>query len=113
MTTHPVPEPRPDDSAPRTVTVPVEGELDHENCEDFLRTVAERLAAAPGAEVLRVDCRGMSLCDSMGLSVLLQIRRDMDAAGRRLLLDHRPAQLDRLLHLTGTADYLCADRPPA
>ncbi|RKE17376.1 STAS domain-containing protein [Streptomyces sp. TLI_171] len=102
--------PRPaEEAAHRTVTVRVDGELDHETCADLLRAVAEQLAARPGARMVRVDCRGMSLCDSMGLSALLQLRRDADAAGRRLVLDRRPAHLDRLLHLTGTAAYLLAD----
>ncbi|MFC8720411.1 STAS domain-containing protein [Kitasatospora sp. NPDC057198] len=96
---------------PRTVTVPVEGELDHESCEGLVREVTLHLAARPPVEVIRVDCAGMTLCDSMGLSALLQIRRDVDAAGRRLRFDRRPAHLDRLLHLTGTAGYLLADGP--
>ncbi|WP_033223192.1 STAS domain-containing protein [Kitasatospora phosalacinea] len=96
---------------PRTATVPVEGELDHESCEGLVRAVTSHLAARPPVEVVRVDCADMTLCDSMGLSALLQIRRDVDAAGRRLRLDHRPAHLDRLLRLTGTADYLLADPP--
>ncbi|MFD7736082.1 STAS domain-containing protein [Kitasatospora phosalacinea] len=110
MSTRPEPHPVPG-SGPRTVTVPVEGELDHESCEELVRAVTVHLAARPRVGVLRLDCAGMSLCDSMGLSALLQIRRDVDAAGGRLRLDHRPAHLDRLLHLTGTADYLLADRP--
>lgn len=97
--------------APRTVTVPVEGELDHESCEGLVRAVAVHLAARPRVDVVRVDCAGMTLCDSMGLSALLQVRRDVDAAGCRLRLDHRPAHLERLLHLTGTADHLLADGP--
>ncbi|BAJ26353.1 MULTISPECIES: STAS domain-containing protein [Kitasatospora] len=111
MSAHPVPPPGP--AAPhRAVTVRVEGELDHESCEELVRAVAAHLAAQPPYQVVRVDCAAMSLCDSMGLSALLQIRRDTDAAGRRLLLEHRPAHLDRLLRLTGTAAYLLADRAP-
>ncbi|MFJ4675422.1 MULTISPECIES: STAS domain-containing protein [unclassified Kitasatospora] len=111
MNAHPVPPPRPAAGATRTATVPVDGELDHESCGELVRAVAGHLAARPRVDVVRLDCGGMSLCDSMGLSALLQIRRDVDAAGRRLLLDHRPAHLERLLRLTGTADYLLADRP--
>ncbi|MEU5384001.1 STAS domain-containing protein [Kitasatospora cineracea] len=111
MSTSPVPPPRPTAGPSRTATVPVEGELDYESCGELLRAVAAHLAARPRVDVVRVDCGGMSLCDSMGLSALLQVRRDVDAAGRRLLLDHRPAHLERLLRLTGTADYLLTDRP--
>lgn len=111
MSTSPVPPPRPTAGPPRTATVPVEGELDHESCGELLRAVAAHLAARPLVDVVRVDCGDMSLCDSTGLSALLQVRRDVDAAGRRLLLDRRPAHLERLLRLTGTADYLLTDRP--
>ncbi|MGW4379119.1 STAS domain-containing protein [Kitasatospora sp. NPDC004531] len=96
---------------PVSVTVPVVGELDHESGDDLLAAVAAGLAGRPDAQVVRLDCHGMSHCDALGLSVLLQLRRDADAAGRRLFLDARPADLDRLLHLTGTAAYLLADHP--
>ncbi|MFJ5228534.1 STAS domain-containing protein [Kitasatospora sp. NPDC088391] len=112
MNGRPVPAPHPA-TAIADVTVRIDGELDHESCEDLLRAVADHLAAAPAARAVRLDCGGMTLCDSMGLSALLQIRRDTAAAGLRLLLDHRPAHLDRLLRLTGTTAHLLGDTPDA
>ncbi|MFJ1755500.1 STAS domain-containing protein [Kitasatospora sp. NPDC088134] len=116
MNDRPVPPPRPATTlaaAITTVTVRIDGELDHESCEDLLRDVAGRLAADPAAGAVRLDCGGMTLCDSMGLSALLQLRRDTAAAGLLLLLDHRPAHLDRLLRLTGTTAHLLGDTPGA
>ncbi|MFD9687189.1 STAS domain-containing protein [Kitasatospora sp. NPDC059146] len=97
----PGPAPRPD-----TITVVVEADLDHETCDALLSAVTTELSARPGASTLQLDCTAMTMCDSMGLSTLIQIRRHTDAAGLRLRIDPRPALLDRLLHLTGTFDYL-------
>ncbi|MFE6751793.1 STAS domain-containing protein [Kitasatospora purpeofusca] len=99
----PAPGPTP---LPATVTLPVEGDLDHESCDTLLATTTAAMSTQPAGGVVRLDCTAMTMCDSMGLSTLLQIRRRTDAAGILLLIDHRPAVLDRLLHLTGTFDHL-------
>ncbi|MFE9427399.1 STAS domain-containing protein [Kitasatospora sp. NPDC006697] len=111
MTAHPAPDPGSDPSDP--VTVRVEDDLDHETCDTLLAAVAGALRAHPSARAVRLDCGAMTMCDSMGLSALLQVRRLTDTAGLRLVIDHRPPLLDRLLELTGTADYLLGPPGPA
>ncbi|MFJ9606176.1 STAS domain-containing protein [Kitasatospora sp. NPDC101176] len=108
------PEPVPDVLTPEpsaTLTVEVEGDLDHETCDALLTDVTTGLSARPSVTTVHLDCSAMTMCDSMGLSTLLQIRRHTDAAGLSLLIEPRPALLDRVLQLTGTTDYLLRRSP--
>jgi anti-anti-sigma factor len=89
-----------------TVRVELHGDLDYDNADHLLSAVTEQLAQNPGLRALHVHCAGLGDVDSMGLSVLLMIRRMTTEAGVRLRLDDRPARLDRLLTVTGTMGYL-------
>jgi anti-anti-sigma factor len=93
----------------RTLRVAVRGDLDYDTAEELLEAVDAGLTAYPGTRELRLDCGGLSHCDSMGLSVLLTVHRRTSAAGIRLRLDDRPQPLDRLLDVTGTLEFLTAD----
>ena len=94
------------------LVVRVGGDLDYETCDELMRTVDQNIAVRPTAEGrlldLHLDFAGLHGIDSMGLSVLLMIRRRTDAAGVRLHLDERPPHLERLLEITGTLDHLTA-----
>ncbi|WP_339127437.1 STAS domain-containing protein [Streptomyces sp. f51] len=102
------------DVRPAALVIHVAGDLDHETCDELMRTVDENFARpdGPGAEFpeLRVDFAALAGIDSMGLATLLMIRRRTDAAGARLYLDQRPRTLDRLLEITGTLEHLTAVR---
>ncbi|WP_328557459.1 MULTISPECIES: STAS domain-containing protein [unclassified Streptomyces] len=97
---------------PTALVIHVHGDLDHETCDELMRAVDQNFAdgRTPEGRVLelRVDFAGLGSIDSMGLSVLLMIRRRTDAAGVDLRLDERPPGLDRLLEITGTLDHLTA-----
>ncbi|MFR0357524.1 STAS domain-containing protein [Streptomyces sediminimaris] len=86
--------------------VEIDGDLDHETADRLLETVTEQLAGRPDLGHLRLNCARLGVTDSMGLSVLLMIRRRTAAAAVQLHLDDRPANLDRLLEVTGTLEYL-------
>ncbi|GAA4061669.1 STAS domain-containing protein [Nonomuraea soli] len=86
------------------------GDLDYVSAEDLLTVVTARLRQAPAPREIRLDCAGLGICDSTGLSVLLVIRRRADAVGTRLHLDNRGAALNRLLDITGTREHLVAGR---
>jgi anti-anti-sigma factor len=58
---------------------------------------------------VRLDCGGISFCDSSGLSTLLLVHRAVTGAGGRLYLDNRPRALERLLALTGMTAYLTGE----
>ncbi|MFF2364449.1 STAS domain-containing protein [Streptomyces sp. NPDC058122] len=102
------------DVQPAALVIHVAGDLDHETCDELMRTVDQYLVAPRDPErqirELRVDFAGLGSIDSMGLSILLMIRRRTDAAAVRLYLDQRPRGLDRLLEITGTLEHLTALR---
>ncbi|MFF2534883.1 STAS domain-containing protein [Streptomyces cyaneofuscatus] len=108
MTTTPHPDPSAETTAvgESRLHIALRGDLDHENADAFVRDVAARLSARPGATDLRLSCAGLDHIDSMGLSALLMIRRHTRTARVRLHLDERPAHLERLLRITGTLDHL-------
>ncbi|MFD3875259.1 STAS domain-containing protein [Streptomyces sp. NPDC058623] len=94
-----------------TVSVELRGALDR-HCGDLLLDGVDRvLAESVGLRRLRLDCTDLATVDTTGLSALLMIRRRTDAAGVRLHLDHRSAQLDRMLQVTGPLGHL--DAPEA
>ncbi|MFF5858377.1 STAS domain-containing protein [Streptomyces sp. NPDC012751] len=97
---------------PLTLTVRIDGELDHETSDDLLGEVTGRLTAdgTPPRHV-HLDFGETTFIDSSGLTALLMIHRRTSAVGAVLHLDNRPARLERMLRLTNVLDHLTA--PPA
>ncbi|MBQ0851139.1 STAS domain-containing protein [Streptomyces sp. NPDC057620] len=89
-----------------TVRIELHGELDYETADSLLTEVTAVLTARPRLHDLHLHCAGLDNIDSMGLSILLMIRRRVDQAGVRLHLDDRPTTLERLLIITGSLEYL-------
>lgn len=94
-----------------TVRVDIVGDLDYDSSDRLLDEARRQLSQRPGIRHLRLDFSRLGTCDSMGLAILLAVRRATGAAGVRLHLDGRPASLERILRVTGTLDHLVA--PPA
>ncbi|MFB7512016.1 STAS domain-containing protein [Streptomyces sp. NPDC056144] len=86
--------------------VALSGDLAWDSADELLDAVRGGLAPRNAPTALRVDCAGLTLCDSTGLSALLTLHRLAEAAGAPLHLDRRPPFLDRLLLLTGTYEHL-------
>ncbi|MEW5809256.1 MAG: STAS domain-containing protein [Actinomycetota bacterium] len=84
----------------------VAGDLDYESTAALVSAVSDALARSSRITDLRLDFTGLTFCDSAGLSGLLLVHRNTSAAGVQLHLDHRPAQLQRLLDITGVLDHL-------
>ncbi|NUT43052.1 MAG: STAS domain-containing protein [Thermoactinospora sp.] len=97
-----------DSSNPLTAGFRLRGDLDYVSAEDLLAVVTARLDRAPAPLEIHLDCAGLGICDSTGLSALIVIRRRTGAMGVRLHLDNRGAALDRLLDITGTREHLVA-----
>ncbi|MGG7614041.1 STAS domain-containing protein, partial [Streptomyces sp. ZG43] len=62
-------------AAPGTLSLRLSGALDHESADALVREVARRLAECPAPRLLRLDCAGLTGCDSLGLAALLMIGR--------------------------------------
>ncbi|MFD0064131.1 STAS domain-containing protein [Streptomyces sp. NPDC056690] len=92
------------------VRIELDGDLDHYTADHLVNEATAQLSTRPGLRNLHLHCGGLGVIDSTGLSALLMIKRCAAAAGVRLHLEDRPANLDRLLRLTGTLDHLTA--PP-
>ncbi|MEU6440189.1 STAS domain-containing protein [Streptomyces sp. NPDC047046] len=91
-------------AAPGRLVIALVGDLDYDTAEQLGEEVVTALAT-PGLTALALDCAGLEGCDSMGLAVLLQVRRHTDRAGVRLTLERPPDSLRRLLGLTGTSEH--------
>ncbi|RZU36320.1 anti-anti-sigma factor [Streptomyces sp. BK022] len=97
----------------RAIRLTLQGVLDFESADEFLDIVNRTLDAhvlehGTALREMHLNCAGVRLVDSSGLSALLTLRRRTHPAGVTLHLRHRPVQLTRMLALTGTAEYLAA-----
>lgn len=99
----------PADANPHAATLHVTGDLDYVTIEPVLDAVRTLLRDRPGLQALHLDCAELDFCDSAGLSGLLAMHDMTEVEEVLLHLDNRPSQLDRLLDLTGTSDYLLRD----
>jgi anti-anti-sigma factor len=88
--------------------VGVVGDLDYGNSGRLVDAVAELLGDRPDLSDVHLDFSELTFCDSAGLSGLLLIHRRTSKAGMHLHLDHRTAQLDRILDITGLLEFLTA-----
>jgi anti-sigma B factor antagonist len=92
------------------VVLVLAGEIDMATARE-LRTAAERyVAASPGRLVL--DFKGVTFCDSQGLSMLIALNREVSAAGSHLVLTDVGDFMGRLLEITGLrAAFTVEDGP--
>ncbi|MEV7085160.1 STAS domain-containing protein [Streptomyces sp. NPDC093085] len=94
-----------------TVEVRLDGVMDYETSYEVIDTLRRTLRVHRGVTRLEVHCGGLTLCDSMGLSALLMIRRLAASDGVGVALTERPPALERLLRVTGTAEQWDGRRP--
>ncbi|MDT8913040.1 STAS domain-containing protein [Amycolatopsis sp. PS_44_ISF1] len=85
---------------PGVARVTVTGELDFDTHARLVCAVQELLAEPAHWTDVHLDCGRLAFCDSSGLSGLLMVRRLVHGAGALLHVDHRSAELDRLLKRT-------------
>jgi anti-anti-sigma factor len=91
-----------------TAIIQVTGDLAYGSTDVFVRTIADLTARARGLRHLRVDMAALSFFDSAGLASLLTAHSQAVAAGMELHLDNRPAQLNRVLDITGMQKLFAA-----
>ncbi|MFE7932359.1 STAS domain-containing protein [Streptomyces sp. NPDC057456] len=86
------------DTRERTTALTVAGDLDL-NTADVLHRTVEGVLRDHRTAIL--DLTGVTFCDSSGLNALLRLRRHTQETGSRLVLAAPPAQMLRLLTITG------------
>jgi anti-sigma B factor antagonist len=84
--------------------ISVTGELDLAS-SPALEDELERIAASETSLVI-VDLRSLEFMDSTGLSVLVRAHQKAEENGQSFALVRGPAQVQRLLSLTGVAERL-------
>jgi phospholipid transport system transporter-binding protein len=55
---------------------------------------------------LAIDAQGLRVLDSSAVAVLLELRRELQTAGRTLTLHHPPQRLSDLVSLYGVSELL-------
>ncbi|MFB4423692.1 STAS domain-containing protein [Streptomyces sp. QL37] len=85
------------------------GDLDYDTSDLLVERAQECLADGPGPRDLFLDCSGLRLCDSTGVSSLLLIHRGTTSRGVALHLENPPDFLRRMLDITGTARLFVLD----
>jgi phospholipid transport system transporter-binding protein len=55
---------------------------------------------------LAIDAQGLRVLDSSAVAVLLELRRELQAAGRSFSLRHPPQRLSELVALYGVSELL-------
>jgi anti-anti-sigma factor len=98
-----------DDPAVHIRRVTLDGELVSANADQLLMAITEDLSSHEGRRALHIDCAGVELCDSRGLSALLMLRRRTESLGIELHVVNRGAALQHLLERTGTDEYLTGE----
>ncbi|WP_405663783.1 STAS domain-containing protein [Streptomyces sp. NBC_01166] len=97
------------EAGPDAVRLRLAGDLDFDTSDLLVERARACLAAEPGPQDLFLDCSGLRLCDSMGVSSLLLIHRGTSSRGVALHLENPPAFLRRMLDVTGTARLFVLD----
>lgn len=83
-------------------TLAVSGEVDIATDEQFL--TAALACLDDSLEVCEIDLGGVTFIDSSGLGALVRIRNAAHERGKRLVLTHVPATVNRLFEVTGLAE---------
>ncbi|ANW65157.1 hypothetical protein BCA37_17585 [Mycobacterium sp. djl-10] len=96
------------DADGHTATIRVTGDLAYGSTDMFVTAVARMVTVHRNLRHLRIDMAALDYFDSAGLASLLTAHRHASAAGLQLHLDNRPAQLNRVLDITGMRNLLTA-----
>lgn len=89
----------------RTLTVTLQGELDHHGARglmDRISSLVER--ELPSKMVL--DLEGLTFMDSSGIAVILRAKRCMEAMSGNLVVVNIPKQAAKVLETAGLGRYV-------
>ncbi|MFD9292455.1 STAS domain-containing protein [Streptomyces sp. NPDC060030] len=97
------------EAGPGAVRLGLVGDLDYDTSEQLVERAQACLAAEPAPQALVLDCSGLRVCDSSGVSALLQIHRDTTSRGVVLQLRNAPDFFRRTLEVTGIRHLFVLD----
>ena len=89
---------------PYGIRAALSGEIDLSTIEDVESGVRTAIGGTEGAVAL--DLREVGFLDSSGLRLLLRLHKELDDAGRRLVVVQGPRRVARVFELTGAEDQL-------
>ena len=84
--------------------VALEGEIDLSTVGELEARLSESVNG--DAPVLSLDLRGVSFLDSSGLRLVLRLNKDLQEAGRRLVLVQGPRRVAKVFELSGVEGEL-------
>jgi phospholipid transport system transporter-binding protein len=82
-------------------------QLTMQSAAQALVALKREMTSQAGPTVV-VDAQGLRVLDSSAVAVLLELRRELQAAGRSLSLRHPPQRLSDLVALYGMSEMLPA-----
>jgi phospholipid transport system transporter-binding protein len=82
-------------------------QLTMQSAAQALVALKREMTSQAGPAVV-VDAQGLRVLDSSAVAVLLELRRELQAAGRSLSLRHPPQRLSDLVALYGVSELLPA-----
>lgn len=98
-----------DTATPPTGALAVAGALTRGNADALRESIDTRLGDDTAIRRLRVDCGGVTECDSEGMSTLLALRRRADDLGVEFQLAPASTVLTSVMARTGADLYLLGE----
>lgn len=92
-------------AADRLPTLVLPEQLTMQSAAQALAALIRELNSQAGPAVV-VDAQGLRVLDSSAVAVLLELRRELQGAGRSLSLHHPPQRLSDLVALYGVSELL-------
>jgi anti-anti-sigma factor len=90
------------------------GEIDTANAEDYLALARAIIAGGPTDACLTIDLSGVTFMSSIGLGLMVQIRKAATDAGMQVRLVRVPKRVIELLEITALADvFAVVDASPS
>lgn len=93
------------------VIVTLSGTLAYEPWTDRLRSFLEQHFINDGVKEIRLDLGEVDRIDLEGVATLIVLRREAEARGKRLVVEHAQGSVRRRLELTGVLELLEDGRP--
>ena len=78
------------------------GEIDHHSAQDLRERIDSQLAVLLPDRLI-LDFAAVTFMDSSGLGLILGRQRRMQSAGGKLVVQHPPQQIKKVLDLAGVA----------